>query len=416
MNRIRPWVLAYFLGHMSLPVQGSTVFPYTPSPFPFISQEQIKAHEEIHSIREIQFMLNKESHSMSQDLIDTIITILKCAQKYDISYNPILTVIDYSKPASQRRLWIFDLNHKKLLLHTYVSHGIKSGILSSRYFSNRHNSKASSIGVYKTENDYYGRYGYALRLIGLESGFNDNAFSRAVVMHGGWYVNENFVEKYKRPGRSWGCPAVPREHTRFIINTIKDNSLLIAYYPSENWYMKSKYINCNNFSPVPKTANLQTELNEPEENRDEILFLEKNNNNQREENEPILVISADNYQKVFNREVPLKRMLRRPLNNQEFVALNLDELQQIITHYPEKITPPGKEHQREVLFIVPVIKKVRGYYATEMQIVPLGEIKEIKSNMSPDAAGSPTEFTVHFQQKPSLKVKSTDQFIRWLGL
>ena len=98
---------------------------------------------------------------------------------------------------------------KKLLFHTYVSHGITSGTLLTNYFSNKYNSKASSIGVYKTEKAYYGREGLSLRLDGLDRSFNDNASNRSVVMHGGWYVDEHFIKKYGRPGRSWGCPALP---------------------------------------------------------------------------------------------------------------------------------------------------------------------------------------------------------------
>lgn len=90
------------------------------------------------------------------------------------------------------------------MFHTYVSHGIRSGSLLTNYFSNKHNSKASSIGVYLTDQTYYGRDGLSLRLTGLDKGFNDNATSRYVVMHGGWYVDENFIKNMAEQAEAGG--------------------------------------------------------------------------------------------------------------------------------------------------------------------------------------------------------------------
>ncbi|ETO93397.1 murein L,D-transpeptidase catalytic domain family protein [Legionella oakridgensis] len=361
----------------------------------------------------IKTMLHHEAPTMNQAMVDKILTTLKCANQYDVEHTPVLTVIDYSRPSSEKRLWIFDLKGKKLLFHTYVSHGIKSGILSSNYFSNQYNSKASSIGVYKTDKAYYGRHGLSMRLDGLEKGFNDNASNRAVVMHGGWYVDEKFVKKYGRAGRSWGCPAVPSELTKQIINTIKDNSLFVAYYPNENWFLKSKYLHCDNYSHLPQVAQLETNATEPLENRDEILFAEKNNNNKREENEPIVVMAADSYQRIFNTKVPLKRMLRRQINHTEYVALNNKEFKNIVADNPELLNSATKDGSNELCFVIPVIKKVRGYYATEMQIIPLGKIKEVVTSSTQK---NQPNYTIHFQTNASIHLKTTNQFIRWLGL
>ena len=413
MDQIKPLLLFLLLSLVSLPLLSQSSF--TPLVPPLVNGEQIKAHEKSLFFKELKKMLHQQTPSMSRGLINTVLTILNCTEKNKTTFNPILTVIDFSLPASQKRLWIFNLNEKKLLLNTYVSHGIKSGIFASHYFSNRHNSKTSSIGVYKTENDYYGRYGLALKLVGLEPGFNSNAFGRAIVMHGGWYVNAAFVEKYGRPGRSWGCPAIPKEHTKFIIDTIKDESLLIAYYPSQNWHMKSKFLNCSNYSPAPQTANLKEKLTKPVENREKIIFIEKNNNNRRDENEPIVVMNAEEYQSLFKRQVPLKRMLRRPLNNMEFVALSPLELNNIIKYYPQLLTSQDST-EKKVLFIIPFIKKIRGYYATEMRIVNPGDIKEITTHKNKKTLNSSSHYTLQFEHKPDATLKTTDQFIRWLGL
>lgn len=417
MDQIKPFILCLLLWLISpsLLGQSARTYPFTPLTPSFVSDDQIKAHEKNQSFQSLKKMLNQQSPSMSRGLISTVITILKCAEKNKTTFNPILTVIDFSLPANQKRLWIFNLNEKKLLLNTYVSHGIKSGIFASHYFSNQHNSKTSSIGVYKTENDYYGRYGLALKLVGLEPGFNSNAFARAIVMHGGWYVNEDFVDKYGRPGRSWGCPAIPQDHKKFIIDTIKDDSLLIAYYPSQNWHMKSKFLNCNKYSPAPLAANLKEELTKPVEDRQAIIFIEKNNNNRRDEDEPIVVMSADEYQLLFKKQVPLKRMLRRPLDDTEFVALSPVELNNIIEHHPKLITSEDSA-EKKVLFIVPFIKKVRGYYATEMRIVSPGNIKEIKIDTNEKAKNPSFSYTLQFEHKSDANLKTTNQFIRWLGL
>lgn len=345
--------------------------------------------------------------AMNPDLIQKVITTLKCAQKSELEHKPTLTVIDFSLPANQKRLWVFDLKEKQLLFHTHVSHGIKSGALLSEYFSNVHNSKTSSIGVFKTGNAYYGRYGLALKLDGLERTFNDHAFGRAIVMHGGWYVNEEFINKYGRPGRSWGCPAIPMDKKKPIIDTIKDQGLFVAYYPSENWYIESNYLNCEKICLKPQATILQTSLTKPEENRDAILFIEKNNNNSREQDEPIIAMPAESYQRIFSTRAPLKRMLRRQIQNQEYIALNHDELDRIVSSNPE--------HMQEVFFIIQQVKQKRGYWATEMKKVDLGPIDNVIASPSAQESNS-KGFIVHFKHRSPIHLKSTDQFIRWLGL
>ena len=144
-------------------------------------------------VNDIATMLNQNNVGLQTAVIDKVLTILECTQARHIEHTPILTVIDYSLPANTKRLWVFNLNEKKLLFHTYVSHGIKSGALSSNFFSNKYDSKTSSIGVYTTDKAYYGREGLSLKLNGLEEGFNDHAYNRSLVMHGGWYFDEEFI-------------------------------------------------------------------------------------------------------------------------------------------------------------------------------------------------------------------------------
>lgn len=361
---------------------------------------------------QIQNMLQQEAGTLSPAVVNKVITALKCATEQNVDRNNILTVIDYSLPSNQKRLWVFDLQDKKLLFHTYVSHGIRSGTLFTEYFSNKNDSKASSIGVYKTDKSYYGREGLSLRLTGLDKNFNDNAANRYIVMHGGWYMDENFIKRYGRAGRSWGCPAIPLSMYQPIINTIKENSLLVVYYPSDEWFGKSKFLTCDKMNAAENTAQLTTVPQQPPRDvdlRDDILFVDVNQNNQREEDDPIVVMSADSYERVFHAQAPLGRMLRRQINNAEYIALSKEEFSRLAMQN-------NKEGLDAINFVVPVIVMSHGYYETLMKIVPMGKIKDIRLNQEASASGSMADYSVNFEAKPPVHLKASSRFIRWLGL
>lgn len=361
-------------------------------------------------LTKIQEVLQAQAPTLNVAVINKVATTLKCANEYHVGHNNILTVIDYSLPSSEKRLWVFDLTRKQLLFHTYVSHGINSGVLLTEYFSNKNNSKASSMGVYKTDKSYYGRHGLSLQLEGLDQGFNDNASRRAVVMHGGWYVDERFIKKYGRAGRSWGCPAVPDDLSKPIINTIKDASLFVVYYPSDNWLLKSKFQTCERVSTIKSVVTPDAPSpNEAKVPRENILFADINKNNRHEENEPVVVMMADDYQREFHTKAPLERMLRRQINNAEYIALSDTEFQNMAAH---KDTALSNENTgfKAVSFVIPVIKMQRGYYATEMEFVPLGKIKEVTLNTT-----GAHSYTVNLEPKV-VNLKTTNSFIRWLGL
>jgi hypothetical protein len=156
-----------------------------------------------------------------------------------------LAVIDYSLPSTKPRLWVFDLVRGRLMFQELVAHGRNTGEARSERFSNTEGSHMSSIGLYKTLQPYYGSNGYSLRLSGLDPGFNDNALSRAIVMHGAPYVSAAIAERLGRLGRSWGCPAVRPEVARTVIDTLKGGALLFAYYPDSKWLAESPYFQCD---------------------------------------------------------------------------------------------------------------------------------------------------------------------------
>jgi hypothetical protein len=154
----------------------------------------------------------------------------------------LLTVIDYSLPSSQPRLFVFSLTSRKLLFLELVAHGKNSGGDIANYFSNSSGSLASSLGLFVTEDTYIGGNGYSLRLRGLEEGVNDMAWDRAIVLHGAYYVSREAIRALGRLGRSWGCPAVRLEIAHKLIDTIRGGSAIFAYYPKKSWLASSVFL------------------------------------------------------------------------------------------------------------------------------------------------------------------------------
>ncbi len=156
--------------------------------------------------------------------------------------SPLLTVIDFSAPSTEKRLWIIDPAKGEILLQSVVSHGRNSGELMAESFSNLPESFKSSLGFYTTAETYQGKHGYSLRLDGLEKGFNDLARDRAIVIHGADYANEEFAVATGRLGRSLGCPALPTELSSTVIDIIKDGSLLFIYADDQTYLEQSTLV------------------------------------------------------------------------------------------------------------------------------------------------------------------------------
>jgi len=153
-----------------------------------------------------------------------------------------LSVIDYSRPSTSPRLWVFDLESRELLYEELVAHGQGSGGNLATQFSNTEDSHQSSLGLFVTEGTYVGRNGYSLRLNGLDRGFNDRARERAIVVHGAPYVDAKLALAQGRLGRSWGCPALREAVARDLIDRVKGGSLVFAYYPDPLWLASSAYL------------------------------------------------------------------------------------------------------------------------------------------------------------------------------
>jgi hypothetical protein len=155
----------------------------------------------------------------------------------------ILTICDLSKSSNTYRLWIIDLGSREVLVNDYVAHGQGSGEEFATAFSNRENSHQTSLGFYVTGETYIGEHGTSLRLHGMDKGFNDAAYDRAIVVHGAAYVSKSFVDGQQRLGRSWGCPAVSNKIAGKVISTIKDGTCLFVYAPQKKYLHTAYWLN-----------------------------------------------------------------------------------------------------------------------------------------------------------------------------
>jgi len=154
----------------------------------------------------------------------------------------IITLIDFDKASNEDRFFIIDLKNFKILFESLVAHGRNSGDEIATSFSNLANSYKSSLGFYITGETYNGQHGLSLKLDGLESGINDNARARNIVIHSADYVSQSFIEKNGRLGRSFGCPSLPSENYNAIIDTIKGKSLLFIYSGKTDYLNRSEYL------------------------------------------------------------------------------------------------------------------------------------------------------------------------------
>jgi len=188
--------------------------------------------------------LARNAPGLNPEALRHALAAMQCAVKHGAEVAQRLAVIDYSLPSTERRLWIFDLQRKRLLLRDFVAHGRQSGENFAERFSNRLGSNQSSLGLFRTAESYSGKHGYSLRMDGLDPGLNDLARERAIVIHGADYVSPRLVRSYGRIGRSLGCPAVRPEVARLVVDQLKGGQFLFAWHPDRRWLQGSAYLSC----------------------------------------------------------------------------------------------------------------------------------------------------------------------------
>ena len=188
--------------------------------------------------------LARVAPGLNQQALRHAVAAMQCAVNHGAEAASRLAVIDYSQPSTARRLWIFDLQRKRLLLSDYVAHGRRSGENFAQSFSNREGSYQSSLGLFRTAESYRGKHGYSLRMDGLEPGLNDLARERAIVIHGASYVDPRLVRSQGRIGRSLGCPAVRPDVARMVVDKLKGGQFLFAWHSDQRWLRNSAYLDC----------------------------------------------------------------------------------------------------------------------------------------------------------------------------
>ena len=194
----------------------------------------------------LQDALSKLAPHANPKVIGLALAATECAAAQGQPPSDRLAVIDYSKPSTEPRLWVFDLAKRKLLYHELVAHGRNTGEnLATLDFDslaangvNRFDSSSNALSL-------TGRNGYSLRMEGLEPGTNDHALARALVIHGAAYVNPALAHQQGRIGRSYGCPAVRNAIARPLIDTLKGGQYVFSYYPDARWLNSSPYLKCS---------------------------------------------------------------------------------------------------------------------------------------------------------------------------
>jgi len=180
--------------------------------------------------------LNLEGLSLSRAAYHKAVLGYIALQMMGMIHNAdVLSIVDFSLPSSQKRLFVIDMLNGRLLFNTLVAHGRNSGALMATRFSNRTNSFMSSLGFYLTGDPFMGGHGYSLQLQGLERGWNDHAFARRIIMHSADYVSEEHIQQWGTLGRSEGCPAIPEALNAPIIDEIKGGSCLFLYAPDKRY-------------------------------------------------------------------------------------------------------------------------------------------------------------------------------------
>jgi len=188
--------------------------------------------------------LNLSEYGLSNEVFQLALTGYNKLEAEGRLENPgIITIVDFSQSSKNKRMYVIDFLNHKLLFNTLVAHGKNTGEEYAKNFSNKLGTLKSSLGFYVTKNHVMGAtVGLSLIIQGMEKGFNDNAISRQIIMHGADYATEDFIRMNGRLGRSYGCPSLPPDLIKPVIETIENGSCLFIYYPDSDYLHKSSLL------------------------------------------------------------------------------------------------------------------------------------------------------------------------------
>lgn len=146
-----------------------------------------------------------------------------------IAHTDLMGIADFSRPSHEPRFHILNLADGRSQSFL-VAHGKGSDLNHTGWlqrFSNAPGSEATSEGSYLTGDTYVGKHGLSRRLDGLDPE-NNNAFSRAIVIHGAWYVSPEMVATTGKLGRSQGCLAFSEADRQTVMDRLGAGRLIYA--------------------------------------------------------------------------------------------------------------------------------------------------------------------------------------------
>lgn len=234
-------ILTTCVGIITIISQSAATY-LQPKPTDSLSTQQVALNPSTATLKSSSELLYDEIGLAGKLNFDAFDQAMIGYENLDFKNKDIITVIDFTRPSTDKRMFVIDIKNKNVLFNTIVSHGRNSGEKYATSFSNRHGSFQSSLGFYTTENTYMGGNGYSLVLNGLEKGINDQAKARAVVIHGADYCSQRVINATGRLGRSYGCPALPRELNKPIINTIKNGTMVFIYAEDQKYVANSSVL------------------------------------------------------------------------------------------------------------------------------------------------------------------------------
>ena len=235
IRRIIPFLAPFFFAHFSLPA-GSNNSKAEKTQLSAATSEAIRFAAFQVDVFQIYEEIGLEQSGLSLDVFnEALLGYLNLKAQGQLSDKKLLTVVDFNKPSTEKRLWVIDLAAKKVLFNSLVAHGKNSGANIAEEFDNTVSSEKSSLGFYVTQDIYQGKHGKSLKLVGMDEDFNTNALERCVVMHGADYVSDAFIAQNGRLGRSQGCPALPMENHSQIIEEVKGKTCLFIHADKKDY-------------------------------------------------------------------------------------------------------------------------------------------------------------------------------------
>ncbi|WP_426493170.1 murein L,D-transpeptidase catalytic domain family protein [Hymenobacter sp. 102] len=240
-RRVLPFVASLFLATpLAAPVRSNAAVAATETRLPTPAATKTMLFSQ--RLHDLYRDLRAEDQGLRFAVFEKAMTgYLNLQKQGRLADKQLLTVVDFELPSTEKRLWVLDLAAKQVKFHTLVAHGHNSGENMATNFSNENESNMSSLGFYVTQGEYQGKHGRSLKLKGLDEGYNTNALSRSVVMHGADYVSEEFIRQNGRLGRSLGCPALPMDQKDAIIEAVEGQTCLFLNGPDQSY--SSKYLN-----------------------------------------------------------------------------------------------------------------------------------------------------------------------------